>query len=206
MLSAVEAHESRLGTPERELYDTLRGDDPETTPDELQEAAAEMEPESFAQRLVIVEHSVFAELLANALADRELADAPVETLYERALAVVSREETERATELFERAWRRREHHAPDTAAHGHATAAGVGLAAHRVLLADAAPAETALTEIDDTTALSPAVTAVATRLSGGDPEPTADELRSGVDPDGEPSLAEAETMVFAEMVGALDNR
>jgi tetratricopeptide (TPR) repeat protein len=206
VLSAVEAHESRLGTPERELYDTLRGDDPETTPDELQEAAAEMEPESFAQRLVIVEHSVFAELLANALADRELADAPVETLYERALAAVSREETERATELFERAWRRREHHDPDTAAHGHATAAGVGLAAHRVLLADADPAETALTEIDDTTALSPAVTAVATRLSGGDPEPTADELRAGVDPDGEPSLEEVETMVFAGMMGALDNR
>jgi hypothetical protein len=42
--------------------------------------------------------------------------------------------------------------------------------------------------------------------SGGDPEPTADELRAGVDPDGEPSLEEVETMMFAGMVGALDNK
>ena|GEM_PF-2395228 len=186
------------------VYDTLRGDDPETTPNELRGMAEKMDTESFFNRTAMLEHRVFAGLLETALADRELADATVETLYERALTAVLSENIERATALFERAWNRRECHDPSTAAHDHAIAAGVGLAALNIL-ADADPAETVVTEIDDTTTLSPAVTAVARHLSGGDPEPTADELGGDVDPDGEPTLAEAETMVFAGMLGALRN-
>jgi tetratricopeptide (TPR) repeat protein len=205
ILETVSDREDVLGAPERDVYVALSGSDPGTTPDDFREVAENIDPDSFAEEVQQLEYSVFADLFEEVHYDNELVAEDAERSYNLALAALTRDDLERATGHFRQAWRAREEHDPSTEAYDAATAAGVGLAAHQVLLDDIEPEAAPLAEIENLAGLSPAVKAVATRLHGDDPATTSEELREVADTTDDPSPADLETIAFAEMLRALND-
>lgn len=197
------------------MFESLSGNEPPTTPDELRERA-EQDSDAQEDRSVPTEiHEIEARAAARLLEllEMDLSDLSTEELHRMALRRMmgGDPDAETIVGLFDTAYERREDHTPESDDHIAAVAAGVGLAWH-IHLSDtdieneSFPAfDDILAEIDPhISSTSSAVQAVYEELTGGDPDVTPDELRDSVDPSSDDlTLEDLETIVFAVLLEAL---